>query len=453
MKKLFYILLFLQICSQINAQKSAILEKYIAEGLENSLALKQEKLEIEKALNAITIAKSNFSPRITFAPTYTLAAGGRKLSFPIGDLLNPVYSTLNALTKSSHFPQVENVNQLLAPNNFQETKLSFQYPIFNPEAKYNVAIQKELLQTEYAKKKVLEYELKNAIELAYLQYLTANAGVKLYENAKKTLQDVEKLNQKLINNDMALKDGLLAAQYEVIKMDQEIENAKKNITLSQYYVNFLLNKPFESTLVLDTLLLNASKPSMQESAYYVAAALQNRPEFNQLDQAIRTTESVIVLQEKSAKLPNLFIGGNAGFQGFGYHFLKNQAFTVVQAGLNYELYHGQEKKKKIEQAKISKSIVEIKREEAQRQISMQVQQAYLEAKNAQNNLSTYAAAKEKTRKILDIVTSRYNNGKAIYLELSKAQNDHLQTLLMEQLAQHDFLSKYSNLKKSSAITE
>jgi outer membrane protein len=453
MKKLFYIFLFLQVYSSIKAQKSVILEKYIAEGIENSLALKQEKLEIEKAINAITIAKANFSPRITFAPTYTLAAGGRKLSFPIGDLLNPVYSTLNALTKSSQFPQVENVNQLLAPNNFQETKLTFQYPIFNPEVKYNVAIQKELLQTEYAKKKVLEYELINAIELAYIQFLTSNAGLKLYENAKKTLKEVEKLNQKLIDNDMALKDGLLTAQYEVIKMDQEIENAKKNITLSQYYVNFLLNKPFETLLDIDTTLLNVFKPNIQEVNYYVSSALQNRPEFNQLDQAIRTTESVIVLQEKSAKLPNLFIGGNAGFQGFGYHFFKNQAYTVVQAGLNYELYHGQEKKKKIEQAKISKSIVEIKREEAQKQISMQVQQAYLEVKNAQSNLKTYALAKEKTRKILDIITSRFNNGKAIYFELSKAQNDHLQTQLMEQLAQHDFLSKYVNLKKFSATAE
>jgi outer membrane protein len=453
MKKLFYILFFISIIKVSFAQKSVILEKYIAEGIENSLALKQEKLEIDKAVNAITIAKSNFSPRITFAPTYSLAAGGRKLNFPIGDLLNPVYSTLNALTKSNSFPQVDNVNEQLAPNNFQETKVSFQYPIYNAEIKYGIAIQKELLQTEYAKKKVLEYELRNAIELAYIQYLTASAGVKIYENARKILKESEKLNQKLIDNDMALKDGLLTAQYEVIKMDQEIQNAKKNITLSQYYLNFLLNKPFESIVLVDSLMLNSIKPNLQEANFYVENALQNRPEFNQLDQAIRTSESVIVLQQKVAKLPNVFIGGNAGFQGFGYRFFKNQAYTVVQAGLNYELYHGQEKKKKIEQAKISKSIVEIKREEAQKQIGMQVQQAYLEVKNAQNNLTTYALAKEKTKKILDIVTSRYNNGKAIYLELSKAQNDHLQTQLMEQLAQHDYLSKYANLKKSSAVSE
>ncbi len=453
MKRLFYILIIAIVSGPVLAQKSNIVENYITEGVQSSLALKQENLEIEKAVNAIQIAKANLSPRITFAPTYSLAAGGRKLNFPIGDLLNPVYSTLNGLTQSSKFPQVANVNEQLAPNNFQETKVTFQYPVYNAEIKYGIAIQKELLNTEYAKKKVLEYELKNAIETAYLQYITAKAGVKIYENAKKTLQEVEKLNVKLIENDMALKDGLLTAQYEVIKMDQEINNAQKNVQLSQYYFNFLINKPFETSILIDSLWLVNYRPALMEADFYVQSALQNRPEFMQLHQAIKTSESVLTLQEKIAKMPQFFVGGNAGFQGFGYHFFKSQAYTVVQAGLNYELYHGQEKKKKIVQAKISKSIFEIKQEEAKKQIAMQVQQAYLDAKNAQNNLGTYQAAKDKTKKILDIVTAKYTHGKAIYLELSKAQNDHLQTQLMEQLAENEYRTKYLNLKKSSAIPE
>ncbi len=453
MNWLFLILISAFFSVAASAQKSTIVANYITEGLQSSLALKQENLEIEKALSAIQIAKANLSPRITFVPTYSLAAGGRKLNFPIGDLLNPVYSTLNALTRTSQFPQVENVSQLLAPNNFQDTKLSFQYPIYNAEIKYGIAIQKELLQTEYAKRKLLEFELKNAIESAYLQYITAKAGVKIYENAKNTLLELEKLNIKLIENDMALKDGLLSAQYEVIKMDQEIRNAQKNVLLSQYYFNFLLNKPFETSILIDSLWLNTYKPALLEADFYVQSAMQNRPEFNQIDQAIKTSQSVVTLQEKMAKMPQFFVGGNAGFQGFGYHYFKNQAYTVVQAGLSYELYHGQEKKKKIEQAKISKSIVEIRQEEAQKQISMQVQQAYLEAKNAQANLSTFQAAKDKTKKILDIVTAKYTHGKAIYVELSKAQNDHLQTQLMEQLAENEYRTKYLNLKKSSALPE
>src|SRR6218665_4199541 len=130
MKKLTLYLLFL-ISSGNTIAQSKILQDYVEAGLESNLSLKQQNLELEKAIKSIDIAKSNLFPRIAFAPNYTLAAGGRKLDFPVGDLLNPVYKTLNQLTSSSNFPSIENVSQQLAPNNFHETKVTFQYPIFN----------------------------------------------------------------------------------------------------------------------------------------------------------------------------------------------------------------------------------------------------------------------------------------------------------------------------------
>nr|MCU0327083.1 TolC family protein [Spirosomataceae bacterium] len=150
MKKILLFLAIIYCQIQTTNAQSPILESYIQQGVESNLALKQQKLELEKALKAIDIAKSNFSPKISFNPNYTLALGGRRLQFPVGDLLNPVYSTLNKLTQSNNFPQIENVNEQLAPNNFHETKVSFQYPIYNTDIKYNLLIQKELLQTEEA---------------------------------------------------------------------------------------------------------------------------------------------------------------------------------------------------------------------------------------------------------------------------------------------------------------
>jgi outer membrane protein len=41
--------------------------------------------------------------------------GGRFFNIPVGDLLNPVYSTLNAITQLELFPQIENVNQNFFP--------------------------------------------------------------------------------------------------------------------------------------------------------------------------------------------------------------------------------------------------------------------------------------------------------------------------------------------------
>ena len=105
MKKLSIYLFFVSLGTFAQAVPSSpILESYIQEGLKQNLGLQQERLELLKSAENITQAKANFMPKVTFNPNYTLAAGGRRLEFPIGDLLNPVYSTLNQLTKTNNFP-------------------------------------------------------------------------------------------------------------------------------------------------------------------------------------------------------------------------------------------------------------------------------------------------------------------------------------------------------------
>ena len=88
MKKLFTYLFFASYgtFAQTSNISSPVLEFYIQEGLKQNLGLKQERLEILKSYENITQAKANFMPKVTFNPTYSLAAGGRRLEFPIGDL-------------------------------------------------------------------------------------------------------------------------------------------------------------------------------------------------------------------------------------------------------------------------------------------------------------------------------------------------------------------------------
>ena len=166
------VLLLVMIPVLVQAQKIDILQSYVEEGLKNNLSLQQESLEIKKSMEVMRQARALFYPRLTFNPTYSYALGGRKLSFPVGDLLNPAYKTLNELTGTNQFPtNIENVNELLAPTNFHDTKVNVQYAIFNPEIKYNYLIQKSLMSAQEAKKQVVENELRYNIESAYYQYL------------------------------------------------------------------------------------------------------------------------------------------------------------------------------------------------------------------------------------------------------------------------------------------
>ena len=446
MKKILLYFSIWQLAITVNGQ-SKILDEYIKTGIENNLSLKQEKLELEKAMKSIDIAKTNLFPKISFTPTYTLAAGGRRLQFPIGDLLNPVYNTLNKLTQSSNFPQVENVDELLAPNNFHDTKISVQYPIFNSDIKYNIALQKELLQTEYAKKKTLEFEIRHNIEIAYLHYLQSVEAIKIFEQSRGILQQVDQLNRKLVENKLALKDVLLTSEYEITKLEQQIIVANKNKDLAKAYFNFLINKDLKGDVVIDSSLTK-SLPIFPNLAVLNENALKNRPEFNQINSGLKVNDANILLQQKNAKLPQVFVGGNIGFQGFGYTF-ANQAYALAQFGLSWDLFHGYEKKYKVQQSKISKSILELKMEELNKQILLQVNQNFRELQASVSNYQSTKGGIDKTQKILELVSSRYKNGSAIFVEVSKAQNDDLISKLSESLAKYDVWVKFANLKKVS----
>ena len=84
------------------------MEEYIKLGLEKNLALQQKQADYEISLKALQSAGGLFYPNLGIDARYTVARGGRMIDFPVGDLLNPVYSTLNQLLQANQFPQVEN---------------------------------------------------------------------------------------------------------------------------------------------------------------------------------------------------------------------------------------------------------------------------------------------------------------------------------------------------------
>ena len=440
--------------------QAGVLETYVQEGLSNSLALKQENLEIEKAIEGINLARALFYPRVQFAPTYSLAAGGRRLQFPVGDLLNPVYSTLNQITQTGKFPQIRNVDEQLAPNNFHDTKFSVQLSIYNPELKYNYLIQKQLVSVQEAKKKVLENEIRHNIETAYYQYLQTTEVLKVYENARKTLNELLRLNQKLVNNQVATKEVVAAAEYEISKLNQQVAVMNKNRNVAKSYLNYLINgtvAPNSQTLTSAPLEVDFTKGELKNSLdramlHQQTSATDGAPReavgavVLQLDRAIDVSKSAVLLQEKAAKLPSVFVGGNAGFQGFGYTF-SNQAYAVAQFGLSWDLFKGYERKSKIRQAKIQTEILQTKKSEVERQLDLQATQAFLELEATRENLSLTADAQTKAEAYFKVIDSKYKNGSLLFIEWLKAQNEVTAAQLQRPLAQFDVLIKKSFLDK------
>jgi outer membrane protein len=403
------------------AQKSTVLEKYIQSGLQSNLALKEQDLDLKKSLLAIEQAKGLFKPTLTFAANYTRAVGGRKIDLPVGDLLNPVYNTLNQLTQTNNFPNIGNVKLPLLPDNFQETKFKVAYPIYNVDLRLNKLVQEQTLLTKKAQKAVLEQELRLQISEAYLNYLKATEAEKIYLNAKIVLNELLRFNQSLVKNNVATKEIISTAEYEITKIDNEIYGLKTTQNTAQSYLNFLINRDFSEQIIIDTLLLKY-EPQLLEKEQVIQNALKTRKEFEVINSGINMVESVVKTQELSKKRPSVYIGSEFGFQGFGYKFNKDQLFVLAQIGLTYNIFDGKQLKTKTQMTLLEKEKLQLKYTEVERQIALQMTQQYNEYDAALNNWRTSKKGVVAAESIFKIVNSKYRASQALLLEFLEAQN-------------------------------
>ncbi|CCG99296.1 outer membrane efflux protein [Fibrella aestuarina BUZ 2] len=459
MKKVFYHIFFLLVCHSASwAQPappgtSSLLDGYVQEGLRNNLTLKQEGYEIRRVAESLVQAKALFYPRVAFNPTYSLAAGGRRLQFPVGDLLNPVYGTLNKLTGQDRFPtNIANVNEQLAPNNFHDTKVSMQYALYNTDLQYNYLIQKSLLSAQQARQRVVENEIRYSIQTAYYQYLQTLDARRIFDNARNTLRELVRLNEKLVSNNVATKEVVTQARYELSKIDQQLVTADKNQATARAYFNFLLNRDLTAPVAIDSTLARTTPLGEDALPNLQQAAVQSRQELTQLGQSLKAAQLAIKLNEANAMIPNLYVGGNAGFQGFGYTF-SNQGYALLQLGLQWDLFKGYEKRSKIQQAKIQAESVQNRINEVERQIQLQVLQAYYELDAANQSLTATQAGLTNAEQTFRIIDSKYRNGQALLIELLRVQNDRLTAQLQQSLAREEVLAKRAALDRVTAVPQ
>ena len=430
-------------------QRSPVLEEYIREGISGNLELKQGQLGVSSSVEALRQAKALFYPKISFEPTYSVAFGGRRLAFPVGDMLNPAYAALNQLTGSDRFPtDIPNVNELLAPHNFHDTKVSFRYAVYNPEIRYNYLIQHDLLSAEEAGVRVVSAEVRYAISEAYYRYLQALKVLEVVKTTRATLSELVRLNTRLMENHVVTKDAVLSSEYEVSVLDQQQVEAEKDLRMAQSYFNFLLNRDLESGIEDDTLIWQAPGAPGGDAPLdeMISRALSGRPELQQLEYSSSAARQAVKLQEKSAALPSLFIGGNAGFQGFGYRF-RDQGYLVAQAGLQWNLFNGNENKARIAQSRIRAQMLETRQTEAGRRIALEVTQASYAHKAAREALNAAGAAVEKAQAFYKVTDSRYRNQTVLMLEFVKAATDLQTARLRQAMAQYELLIRTAHLDR------
>jgi outer membrane protein TolC len=240
MKKIFLTLLLLPVLG-IEAYSQTRLDGYIKTALSNNETIKQQQFLLTKSLYALKEAKGLFLPSVGFNGTYTLAGGGRTVDIPVGDLMNPVYKTLNQLTGTNNFPQIQNQNVLLNPNNFYDAKIRTTYPIINAEIEYNRKVKTQQYGLQQIEIDLYKRELVKEVKNAYYKYLQASEAVAIYKTALLLVKENLRVNTSLFNNQKVNRTAVVRSDNEVSKYNALLEAAIQTQNSAKAYFNFLLN--------------------------------------------------------------------------------------------------------------------------------------------------------------------------------------------------------------------
>jgi outer membrane protein TolC len=274
-----------------------VLKSYIDQAITNSEALKQQNITLERANLALKEARLLFRPTSTLTTDYFLAAGGRTVDFPIGDILNPVYSTLNQLTQSNQFPQLENQRILLNPNNFYDLKVRTAMPLVNAEIKVAQRIKEQQIGLENTEKARYTHELTHDVKAAYYQYLKAAEAVRIYQAAVALAQESVRVNQSLFRNDKVNRTSVIRAEQEVVKYTSQSEVAQQTTANAQAYLNFLINRPL--TERIDTVSLADTPDAIV--LQLTQSTIGNRKELAKLEQAQQVSKQLVTLAQASQR--------------------------------------------------------------------------------------------------------------------------------------------------------
>ncbi|MCK6604011.1 MAG: TolC family protein [Ignavibacteriaceae bacterium] len=446
MKKTIYLLiLFLAAAVQINAQ--SVLEEYIREGLDNNLVLKQKQVSVEQGMTALKSANALFYPGITLMADYLSGEGGRNISIPVGDLMNPVYATLNQLTGSSRFPQIENVKQDFLPFQFYDVKLRVSMPLLNTDIIKNseiAGIQNEITRLDLeAYKKELVKEISNA----YYGYLMAVNGVKIYNNAIELALEGRRVNEKLLKNGELLPVYLLRADAEIEELRAKLSGAQTSESAAAKYFNFLLNRDAAAEIKIDETVFSSQN---NKTDVLSDAQLRNdREELMMLEGVVKIKRSVTEMNRLNW-IPKINVFADLGAQDSKWNYNQDSKYYLFGVQLSLPLFESFRQTYKTENSELELKKSELELNLVKNQLQMKLKIVQDELRAASDALGSAIKQEEFAVSYNSLISKGYQEGVNSFIETIDARTQLLNARLLVNISRIKFEIAKVNLNRETA---
>jgi outer membrane protein TolC len=432
-KILFFIIVFF-VKAHLNAQQ---FDALIHHAWDHNQQLKAKSFQLQAAEANYQYAKAMYGPSADFGLQYTLAAGGRTIDLPIGDLLNPVYGTLNQLTQTNNFPKIDNTAIQFLPNNFYDAKISIKQPIYYPDLAINKEVQNQQRISREIEIKAHKRVISQDVMVAYMQLKSAKKAINIYNNALTTIDEAIRTTKSMISNGIATPVALSRIENQKAAIETQLIEARNNEENADKYLRFVSSWP--QNQALPQIILD----SLPQSSPIVSV---DKEEILLIKQGIKMTE---LGKQKEAQfyLPRIGAGLDLGSQDFNFGW---QPYGILGINMQVALYDHK-------RHKIKQDIYNAEMASYQSQVTHVNTQFMLASDIAYRNLvSTIDQAKsiepriQIARKVYTDALRRYKEGTTNYVDVLDAQSQITQTELQLLLAQNKAWTKWAEYVYTNA---
>jgi outer membrane protein TolC len=428
-----------------SAQTPSVLDTYVRHGLEHNIVVQQKNISLEKAMLSLKIANGMFAPSVSMLGNFTSGDGGRSINFPIGDIMNPVYATLNQLTASDRFPQLENINTNFFPRNFYDVRARTSMPLVNTDLIYNKKIRGQQVLLQEYEVQIYQRELVRNIKVAYFNFLSAREGVVIFQSALSRAQEGKRVNESLLANGKGLAAYVLRSQSEIENIKAQLVDAERQVENARLYFNFLLNRDGNEEIATDFV------PDLTTAT--AALAEGGTPEQREELLQVKTARE---LNEQVLKMNRLFwtprISGfvDLGAQSENLEYNSQANYFLYGFQLEVPLFAGFNNRHKISQSRLEVKNSELNVDQVNRQLHLSTEVSRNALVSAYQNHQSARQQLEAAQSYQRLIEKGYKEGVNTFIEAVDARNQLTSAELLVRVNLYRVLVAEASLERETA---
>jgi len=435
-KQLQYLSFFLSFLIPVMI-RAQVFQNYIEKAWQKNEALQAKTFDLKAAESLYLESKAMYGPNVSFTTNYTLAAGGRNIAFPVGDLLNPVYNTLNNLTNSQQFGLLENQEINFFPNNFYDAKINVTQAIYYPDLALNKKLKRHEADLKMLEIKAFKRQLSKEVMVTGFQLASAQAVETIYIEAEKLLSEAKRATQSMVNNDIAPISSLRRIEAQIAEIQAQQIQANTMVKNASAYFVFLTGDQLDSNEMATIPQLPSQDMNGQGK----------REELMQMEKGNEMTQ-LAVDKENNYYMPKIGAQLSLGSQDFNFGW---QPYALFALNLDINLFDNKRHKHRTDATKAKMQEQQLKFNHAQSLLDLEITTSKNELNAALNQVNTFAPRVRFAEQFYKDVFVKYKEGVAGYLELVDAQVQLTQSKLQFELSKYNSWIQWSEWVYAGAL--